>query len=54
MSYGDCEKEYKVAKKVADTKVKFAQPTTRFYSLTFKESNLQALCQEATIEVSSS
>lgn len=54
MSYGDWEKEYKLAKKVAETQVKFAQPTTRFYSLTFKESNLQALRQEATIEVSSS
>lgn len=31
MSYGDWEKEYKRAKKVAEKKVKFAQPTTRFY-----------------------
>ena len=48
------EKKYKQAKKVAETKVKFAQPTTKFYSLTFKESYLQALRQEATTEVSSS
>jgi hypothetical protein len=54
MNYGDWEKEYKRAKTVAETKVKSAQPTTRFYSLTFKESYLQALRQEATIEVSSS
>ena len=31
MNYGDWEKEYKRAKKVAETKVKSAQPTTRFY-----------------------
>ena len=54
MSYGDWEKEYKRAKKVAETKVKSAQPTTRFYFLTFKESYQQALRHEATIEVSSS
>jgi hypothetical protein len=54
MNYGDWEKEYKRAKKVAETKVKSAQPTTKFYSLTFKESYLQALRQEATREVSSS
>jgi len=41
-------------KKVAETKVKSAKPTTIFYSLTFKESYLQALRQEAIIEVSSS
>ena len=54
MNYGDWEKEYKRAKKVADTKVKSAQPTTKFYSLTLKGSYLQALRQEATTEVSSS
>jgi hypothetical protein len=54
MNYGDWKKEYKRAKTVAETKVKSAQPTTRFYSLTFKESYLQALRQEAKIEVSSS
>jgi len=54
MNYGDWEKEYKQAKKVAETKVKSAQPTTKFYSLTFKESYLQELRQEATTEVSSS
>ena len=48
------EKEYKQAKKVAETKVKSAQPTTKIYSLTFKESYRQALRPEATIEVSSS
>jgi len=48
------EKEYKQAKKVAGTKVKSAQPTTRFYFFTFKESYRQALRPEATIEVSSS
>jgi hypothetical protein len=42
MSYGDLEKEYKRAKKVADLKGKSAPPTTRFYSLTFNESYLQA------------
>ena len=52
MNYGDWEKEYKRGKTVGETKVKSAQPTTRFYSLTFKESYLQALRQEATIEVS--
>jgi hypothetical protein len=52
MSYGDWEKEYKRAKKVAETKKKSAPPTTIFYSLTFKESYLQALRQEATIDVS--
>jgi len=41
-------------KKVAETKVKSAKPTTIFYSLTFTESYLQALRQEAIIEVSSS
>ena len=54
MNYGDGKKEYKQAKKVAETKLKSAQPTTRFYFLTFKESYLQALRPEATIEVSSS
>jgi len=44
MSYGNWEKEYKLSKKVAETKVKSAQPTTIFYFLTFKESYLQALC----------
>ncbi len=47
-------KKYKRAKKVPETKVKPAQPTTRFYFLTFKESYRQALRHEATIEVSSS
>ena len=41
MNYGDWKKEYKQAKKVAETKVKSAQPTTRFYFLTFKESYRQ-------------
>ena len=54
INYGDWEKEYKRAKQVAETQVKSAQPTTRFYFLTFKESYLQALRQEATTEVSSS
>jgi hypothetical protein len=54
MSYGDWKKEYKPAQKVAETQVKSAQPTTRFYFLAFKESYLQALRHEATIEVSSS
>ena len=54
MNYGDWNKEYKPALKVAETKVKSAQPTTRFYFLTFKESYRQALPHEATIEVSSS
>ena len=54
MNYGDWEKEDKRAQKVAETKVKSAQPTTIFYSLTFQESYLQALRQQATIEVSSS
>ena len=54
MNYGDGKKEYKQAQKVAETKVKSAQPTTRFYFLTFKESYLQALRQEAPIEVSCS
>jgi len=55
MNYGDGKKEYKQAQKVAETQVKSAQPTTRFYFLTFKESYRQELPQqEATIEVSSS
>jgi hypothetical protein len=54
MTYGDWEKEDKRAKKVAETKVKSAQPTTRFYFLTFKESYRQALRHQATREVSSS
>ena len=54
MSYGNWEKEYKLSKKVAETKVKSAQSTTIFYFLTFKESYLQALRQEAPIEVSCS
>jgi hypothetical protein len=54
MSYGDWQKEYKRPQKVAEIKVKSAQPTTRFYFLTFKESYLPALRHEATIEVSSS
>ena len=53
-NYGDGKKEYKQAQKVAETKVKSAQLTTRFYFLTFKESYRQALRQEAKIEVSSS
>ena len=40
-------------KKVAETKVKSAQPTTRFYFLTFKKS-YRPLRHEATIEVASS
>ena len=54
MNYGEWKKEDKQAKKVADTKVKSAQPTTRFYFLIFEESYRQALRHEATIEVSSS
>jgi len=54
MNYGEWKKEYKQAKKVAETKVKSAQPTTRFYFLTFEESYRQALRHEATIEVLSS
>jgi hypothetical protein len=54
MNYGDWKKEYKPAKKVAETKVKSAQPNTSFYFLTFKESYRQVLRHEATIEVSSS
>ncbi len=54
MNYADGKKEYKQAQKVAETKVKSAQPTTRFYFLTFKESYRQALRHEATIQVSSS
>jgi predicted RNase H-like nuclease len=54
MNYGEWKKEDKQAKKVAETKVKSAQPTTRFYFLTFEENYRQALRHEATIEVSSS
>jgi hypothetical protein len=51
MSYGDWEKEYKRAQKVAETKGKSAPPTTKFYFLTFKESYRQALLRhEATIQ----
>jgi hypothetical protein len=54
MNYGDWGKEYKRPKKVAEIPVKSAQPTTKFYFFTFKESYLQELGQEATTEVSSS
>lgn len=54
MNSGDGKKEYKQAKKVAETKLKYAQFTTRFYFLTFDKSYRQALRHEATIKVLSS